>query len=141
MPVVAFVEADFRARYPQFTAEKAPGAWLEALFGEACLLLDNTEGSPVPYDPGRGQMARKILLQQLVCHLATLELAAREGQPGPVASATEGSVSVSYAVPQMTSAAGDWFQRTPCGAAFWRAMQGYILGGRYFPGRKAHPWG
>lgn len=141
MAKVEFLVTEFRTRYPQFKEEVAPEGWLRALFEEACGILDNSDASPVPYDPCQGEFSRKRLLYCLVCHLATLEIRARDGQAGPVASATQGSVSVSYVTPPVTGKSADWFQQTQCGAVYWQAIQGYSLGGFYVPGpRRQHPW-
>ena len=48
----------------------------------------------------------------------------------PVASATEGKVSVSYAV----LAKPNWYTQTQCGFLLWQLMQKYISGGRWYNG-------
>lgn len=138
MAVVVFDPAAFREAYPRFTAELLTDAQLQQAFDMACLLLDNTDGSPVPYDPEHGVMARQTLLWLLVCHLATMALWPT-GQSGPTASATEGSVSVSFSIPQNAGKA--FYNQTPCGQSFWQAMQPWAVGGRYYAVRHYHPWG
>lgn len=138
MAVVEFDPAAFREAYPRFSADLISDAQLEQAFDLACLLLDNTDASPVPYDPEHGVMIRKTLLWLLVCHLATMALWPT-GQSGPIASATEGSVSVSFSIPQNAGKA--FYNQTPCGQSFWQAIQKYVVGGRYFAVRHYHPWG
>lgn len=141
MAVVVFDPQAFLEAYPKFAPGGKPlltDAQLQQAFEVACLLLDNTDASPVPYDPDRGIMIRRTLLWLIVCHLATLALWPL-GQSGPVASATEGSVSTSFTVPQNTGKA--FWNSTPCGQTFWQALQPYVVGGRYFGVRHYHPWG
>lgn len=143
MAVVVFDPQEFREAYPRFVDPKTgqpllTDAQLRQAFDVACLLLDNTDSSPVPYDPVHGVMIRKTLLYLLVCHLATLSLWPM-GQAGPVASATEGTVSISFSVPQNTGKA--FYAQTPCGQTFWQAIQPYAVGGRYYAARYWHPWG
>ena len=61
------------------------------------------------------------------------------GQAGPVASATEGTVSISFSMPTATGKA--FYNQTPCGQTFWQAIQPYAVGGRYYAARYWHPWG
>ncbi|WP_297849464.1 DUF4054 domain-containing protein [uncultured Desulfovibrio sp.] len=141
MAVVVFDPQAFLEAYPRFAPGGKPlltNAQLEQAFEVACLLLDNSDASPVPYDPDRGIMIRRTLLWLIVCHLATLALWP-VGQSGPMSSATEGSVSVSFSLPQNTGKA--FWNSTPCGQTFWQALQPYVVGGRYFGVRHYHPWG
>lgn len=135
MAVVEFDIEEFREVYPQF--EKLTDGQLRQAFDIACLLLDNTDSSPVPYDPPR-IMIRRTLLWLLVCHMATIALW-QPGQTGPLASASEGSVSVSFSLPQAMGK--QYFTSTPCGQAYWQAIQPYLVGGRYYPAKHYHPWG
>lgn len=137
MAVVVFDPAEWLAVHPQFNG-KFTDAQLNHFFELACLLLDNTDSSPVPYDPARGIMTRKILLGMLVCHLASLALRPVE-QAGALTSATEGSVSTGFQLPQSPN--GQWYQQTACGQAYWQAIKKYTIGGRYYPFRSIHPWG
>ena len=73
MAVVVFDPQEFREAYPRFVDPKTgqpllTDAQLRQAFDVACLLLDNTDSSPVPYDPVHGVMIRKTLLYLLVCH-------------------------------------------------------------------------
>ena len=126
MPIVVFDPTAFRESRPQLAA--LTDAQLREAFSVACLILDNSEASTVPYDPANGITDRATLLNLLVCHLATLAL--RGEAVGALASATEGSVSVSFSSPAAPGAG--WFAQTPCGLAYWQAIAGYRLGGRWY---------
>ena len=138
MAVVVFDPQQFRAMYPRFTQGIISDAELRQAFDVACLILDNTNASPVPYDPDKSVFVRRTLLYLLVCHLATMALWPA-GQSGPMSNATQGSVSVGFSIPSHLN--GQYFQNTPCGQTFWQAIQRYLSGGRYFPARYYHPWG
>lgn len=143
MAVVVWDEAVFLEAYPQFLKPDGETALLtsaqfQQVFDVACLLLDNTENSRVPYDPDKGIMIRRTLLFLLVCHLATLALWPL-GQSGPLTTATEGSVSTGFQIPTGTGKA--FYNQTPCGQAYWQALQGYLAGGRYYAKHYWHPWG
>lgn len=143
MAVVVFDPEDFLSAFPKFTdpvtgAPLFTDAQLQQAFDVACLLLDNTNTSVVPYAPEQGITTRKTLLYLLVCHLVTLALWPA-GQSGPASSATEGSVSVSFAAPPVTGR--DYYLLTPCGRTFWQAIQPYVAGGRYYAAKHYHPWG
>lgn len=137
MAIVTFDSDEFLSIYPRFSGVLTP-AQLQNAFNVACLVLDNTESSVVPYDPTSGINDRKTLLYALTCHIASMALWGN-GQAGPASGATEGSVSVSFAVPDVTNAS--WFKMTPCGQLFWQATRKYVVGGRYYTRRYSHPWG
>ena len=138
MALVEFVPSGFRELYPQFTTDRISDAQLMQAFNTACLLLDNSASSPVPYEPAAAVFTRQTLLNLLVCHLATLALWP-QGQNGPVSSSSEGSVSVSFSIPARPE--GAFFRQTPCGQTYWQAIQPYIRGGRYHAVTQYHPWG
>lgn len=137
MAVVVFDPAYFVEQYPQFKGVLTD-AQLQQAFDVACLMLDNTNQSPIPYDPEKGVVIRCTLLNLLVCHLATRALW-QSGQAGTVSTATEGSVSVGFSLPTKTD--GEYFKSTPCGQTFWQAVRPYLSGGRYYAIRHYHPWG
>ena len=137
MAVVVFDPQEWLGTHPRFEG-LLTDAQLQNAFDVACLLLDNTEASPVPYDPPAGVMTRKTLLYMLVCHLATLALRPLE-QVGVMTNATEGSVSVGFQLPTVTN--GQWYQQSQCGQAYWQAIQKYLVGGRYYAAKQYHPWG
>lgn len=136
MPRVAFDPAGFRERYPQCAA--LPDGRLRQAFDVACLFVDNSGASPVPYAPPEDP-TRETLLELLTCHLCSLELrdAAGQGGVGPISQAAEGSVSVAFALPPAMSLHAAWFQQTPCGATFWAASAPY-RGGRWQAGTGVH---
>jgi len=137
MAVVVFDPQEWLEAYPQFQGQLTD-AQLTQAFNVACLMLDNTDASPVPYDPDNGIETRKVLLWLLVCHLAALALRP-VNQPGPMTNATEGSVSVGFQVP--TALNGQYFCQTPCGSTFWQAVRKFVVGGRYYDTCHYHPWG
>lgn len=141
MAVVEFDQAAFLEAYPKFAPNGKPlltDGQLNQAFDVACLLLDNTNGSIVPYDPDKQIYIRRTLLYLIVCHLCTLALW-QPGQAGPLASAGEGSVNVSFSIPNITGK--EYWNMTPCGQSYWQAIKGYTRGGRYFGMKHNHPWG
>ena len=115
----------FRTVYPQF-AETPPDASLEFMWQNALIISGIEQDSRIP------EADKENLLFMLVCHLATL---ASRGSAGPMTSAKEGEVQVSFAAPTATGDAA-WYNTTPCGAAYWQIIKKYRLGGQWFPGRK-----
>ena len=115
---------DFRAVYPQF-AELSDDQL--NFMAQNALIISGLETID-----GFTDAEKQNLLYMLVCHLATL---AQRGTAGPLTSATEGSVSVGFG-----SLAGgneaEWYNTTPCGAAYWQAIKRYRLGGMWFKGKK-----
>ncbi|WP_096978839.1 DUF4054 domain-containing protein [Escherichia coli] len=129
MAVVTFDIKVFRERYPAFDA--VSDALLNAYFVEATTFLDNTDHSPV-----QDTAERAVYLNMLVAHIAELNGGAggksASGLVGRIASASEGSVSVSTGeVP--TSAASWWYLQTQYGASYWNATAKYRTF-RYQPG-------
>lgn len=137
MAVVQFDPAVFRELYPQFTEELLTDAQLNQAFNVACLLVDNTDQSRIPYDPDKEVYIRQTLLNLLVCHLASMALW-QPGQSGPMSNAAQGSVSVGFSLPSVTD--GAYFSQTPCGQTFWQAVRPY-LGFQYYACKCSHPWG
>lgn len=117
MPAVVFDKARFQAAYPEV---QATDAQLEMWFTQAESLLDNTDHSIV------GKLEeREMLLFLLVRHFAALaERAAQGGLVGRIASATEGSVSVSADMGAVGSNAA-WYLQTPHGATYWQLTAKY----------------
>jgi hypothetical protein len=119
MSVVTFDPANFKIRYPIFA--DITDASLTLCFNEASLYLSNADNSPVA-DLTR----RELLLWMLTAHIATLGGLLNDNSPqnfGPIASATEGSVSVSFNNGSQPGTAA-WFQQTQYGASFWQATIG-----------------
>lgn len=119
MPIVTFSPDRFATRYPQFTGSDQ--AFLQACFDEAGLYLNNTESSPV-IDVAE----RERLLHMLVAHLVALNKAIEQGNSGVgrIASASEGSVSVSLDYGAVTGSQS-WYAQTPYGASYWAATSAY----------------
>ncbi|HHK5577008.1 TPA: DUF4054 domain-containing protein [Neisseria polysaccharea] len=128
MPAVVFDKARFQAAYPEV---RAAGAQLEMWFAQAESLLDNTDHSIV-----KKLEEREMLLFLLVRHFAALnERAAQGGLVGRIASASEGSVSVSA---DMGAVGGNaaWYLQTLYGATYWQLTAKYrrfryVSGGCY----------
>lgn len=129
MAIVVFNIEAFRERYPEFDA--VSDSLLNAYFIEATVYLDNTDHSPV-----RDINVRAVYLNMLVAHIAALYSGANGEKPtglvGRVASASEGSVSVSTGEVPVTGSSW-WFLQTPYGAAYWQATAAYRTV-RYVPG-------
>lgn len=123
MAAVAFSYASWVARYPEFTAVAEPTALL--YFQEAGIYLDNTDSSPVREE------IRAPLLYMLTSHIAFLAKAEGEGSApaGRIASATEGTVSVSTA--SLLPGTAEWFALSSYGLAYWQATARYRTA-RYF---------
>lgn len=136
--IVTFDPVEFRSYYPKFTETVISDVQLEHLFTLATTFIDNTDNAMIPYDPDKGIYNRKEILYLFVCHLATMELWPL-GQTGPVQSATQGSVSVSYG--QVTDRRGTWFNQTPCGRTLFMLLRPYVLGGRIVSAAEPHPYG
>jgi hypothetical protein len=128
MAVVVFDPDEFREINPQF-AELTAGQ-LRFAFEAACLALDNSEGSPVPYNPP-DVTVRKTILDLLVCHLCELKIRGN-GVVGTMTNAAQGSVSAGFAAPADPGAR--WFNQTQCGASAWQLLSGFRLGGRLYRG-------
>lgn len=118
--VVEFDIGEFRKIHPELST--ITDDQLRNFFKMACIILDNTPSSFV-----QDLEEREILLNLLVCHLATLS--ARGGSTvGLMASATQSKVSVSFSNPQNQT----WYNQTQCGYTFYMMIRKYILGGRYY---------
>lgn len=139
--VVTFDYATWAARYPELAAS-VDEALATLYFGEATLYLDNSAQSVV-----RDLTARAALLNMLTAHIAKLN-ATIGGQPpsglvGRVASASEGSVSVSTDAGAIPGTAA-YFAQTQYGMSFWAATARYRTA-RYIPGPRPYlgvsPWG
>ena len=135
--IVQFNTTTFRNRHPFFTETKISDEALEFQFQVACTIVPNTETSFIPYDPPT-ILDREIVLDALVCHLATMALR-NPDQPGAVMSAGEGSVNVSYGAMKGNE---DYFSQTSCGQTFWRLMMKYKRwGGLMATPPNFHPYG
>lgn len=128
MAVVTFDHAEFKEIYPQFA--NFSDERLTFYFDMACVLVDNTERSRIPYNPPEVN-TRKIILYALVCHFAELFLRGG-GVVGALTSATEGSVSTGFSMPVNPNSA--WYNQTQCGAFAYQLLLQFMLGGRAYRG-------
>ncbi len=129
-PPVTFVFADWIARYPEFALVDPAAAQL--YFDEAQLYCDNSL-----------RVVRTVSVLTMLLYMVTAHIAALNSPitpsgispvtpPGRVASATEGSVSVSFDVgSEAAPGSKAWFVQTKYGFAFWQATLSYRLS-RYF---------
>lgn len=134
MASVAFDFGTFTARYPEFSTLDPGLAGL--YFSEATLYLNNSDCSVVT-DLGQ----RTLLLYMVTAHIAALNRpadasGANASSPlvGRIASASEGTVSVSVDFPTDGGDAQAWWNQTKYGAAYWRATSQFRRM-RYIPGR------
>ncbi|MCX5617030.1 DUF4054 domain-containing protein [Bombella sp. TMW 2.2559] len=136
--VVEFSYPDWAAAFPQLASTVAePQAGF--LFRQACLFLNNT-----PFSIVQNVDERRDLLWLLVAHQAQLGLNSAAGSGsstgaqgvGRLASATRGSVSVSYDGSGLPNNAG-WLTQTQYGLTYWQATAKYRQM-RFTPGRP-HP--
>jgi len=125
MGVAVFDYATWALLYPQVAAT-TPEPQAQAYFGQACLILNNTNCSVV-----RDVTQRLGLLNMLVAHIAILADPTRGGLVGRISSATEGSVTVQAEYKGPNNAA--WFLQTGPGAMYWQAIAAYRTA-HYVPG-------
>lgn len=138
MAVVVFDPEQFRQAFPAFAL--VPDARLVILFGMVTsTILDNTDASPV-IDVGM----RTSMLYLLLAHLLVLfgdgassgiGIGGGTAPLGRLASASEGTVSTSFAFDVPASPGSAWFNQTQYGAAYWMMMAPfrsfrYIAAGR-----------
>lgn len=125
MSVVVFNEAKFRECCPEV---KATLPQLKMWFKQAGSLVNNTDCSIIT-----DLEEREMLLFLLIEHLNALyERAAQSGIVGRIASASEGSVSVSADM-GAGSHFSAWYMQTPHGASYW-ALTAKYREFRYVPG-------
>ena len=118
--IVIFDPEEFKKLYPEYA--NIPDERLELYFKAACLLLNNTDKSPV-----RDPAERKTLLYLLVCHIAELK-SRGNSTVGMLTSAAEGSVNVSVSPLNKMN----WYTLTQCGSIYWAATAKYRCGVRWF---------
>lgn len=116
--VVRFDASRFRKLYPKISATDDQ---LSMFFIEACMQCNNTDKSII-----KNLNERELLLFLLVAHIATLQQRIDSGNEavGRIASASEGSVSVSLDNGQTTQSE-KWYQQTPYGARYWALIKQY----------------
>lgn len=116
--IVQFNLLKFRKLYPKISATDDQ---LSMFFIEACMQCNNTDKSII-----KNLDERELMLFLLVAHIATLQQRIDSGNEavGRVASASEGSVSVSLDNGQTTHSE-KWYQQTPYGARYWVLIKQY----------------
>src|ERR1700749_4507185 len=111
MAVAVFNYAAWALRFPELAATVSePTA--DLYFAEACMLLDNTDGSIVT-DVNQ----RLVLLNLITAHSAYLAPPARAGAVGRISDATQGSVSTSLDYGEVSQSEAYWVQ-SPYGAQY-----------------------
>lgn len=116
---------DFREWYPRF--DKRTDEEITTAYYDASFYVDNTAASPIPYDPDRNVLIRKIIFYKVMCHV--LELAGRSQYiVGTVSGVTEGSVTVGINGLSYPGTAS-WWGTTPCGASAYQMLLAYTSGG------------
>lgn len=116
---------NFRTVYPQFTM--FTDAQLTFMAENALIISGLDQDSRIP------AAQKRNLWYMLICHLATL---ADRGTAGALVSATEGTVSASFGQMLQKGGDADWYNSTPCGAAYWQIIKKFRVGGLWFKGRK-----
>ena len=130
MAVVTLDIASFRAMYPEFS--NVSDAILPFLFDQSTDYLNNTDYSLVD-----DVVKRERLLYMLMAHLAYVRYGDNRkrggsGMVGRIASATEGSVSVSSDLGPIEFRYA-WYTQSPYGMDFWQATKVYRMA-NYYPG-------
>ena len=140
--IVSFNYTAWIASYPEFTAVSEGTA--DGYFAIAETMHANDGSGPV------GNMTlQSALLNMLTAHIAQLFYTPTGAVPaqlvGRIASATEGSVTVSTELPSTLPAAAAWFSQTKYGLMYWQATAQFRTM-RYAPGFTTRgvvpaPWG
>lgn len=141
MSEVVFDIEKFRALYPAFADEtKVSDEALEMCFETAVSIVGNDDGCVIPYEPDAVPPVKTRLqvLYALTCHLATLQYLFDPKQAGAMTNATQGSVSVGFAVDTGSDA---WWNRTQCGAIALTLLNRFAQGGLYFGAAYFHKGG
>lgn len=120
--IVTFDYVEFIAAYPEF--ESMTEAQLQNYFELATGILSNRIGVVVC-----DKEKLKRMLYLLTAHSAFL-FNRGAGLMGAMSSATEGSVSVGFSMPQNLNNA--WFNQSQYGQQFWQLAKPYMMG-RYIP--------
>ena len=141
MAVVELDIAKFRSMRPEFTEGVISDDTITTLWGFACEIVGNTDATSLyAYNPDLNINTRAYVLYLALCHLCTL-YTLPPGQPGRIASASEGSVSTSFDLIKANSYVAQWWSLTPCGSTYWAFTSAFRLGGRFYGGTEYHPWG
>lgn len=130
MAIVTLDIPKFRAMFPELS--NVPDAILPFLFDQSTDYLNNSDFSLVD-----DVTKRERLLYTLMAHLAYMKYGDANGNGGSgmvgrIASASEGSVSVSSDAGQVEFRYM-WYTQSPYGMDFWQATKVYRMA-NYYPG-------
>lgn len=130
MAIVVLDVAKFRTMFPEFS--NIDDSLLPFLFDQATDYLNNSEYSLVD-----DAVKRERLLYLLMAHIAYMRYGDNRkrggsGMVGRIASATEGSVSVSTDLGPIDFRYA-WYTQSPYGMDFWQATKVYRMA-QYYPG-------
>jgi len=125
--VVVFDYAKFILRYPEFSAVSPDR--LQLFFDDATDIVDNSPNSRI-----RDIAVRERILFCLTAHIAALEGANVDGSitisggiqmsaRGRLASATQGSTSVSFDNAPLKTSSQAWYETTKYGQTAWLLMK------------------
>ncbi len=146
MSAVTFDLTTFLAMFPHIDSAYDEGKLTETqisnTFSMMADLLGNEDGESLyPYNPDEGCYKRRTFLYLATCHVLTLNLWALSGQPGRIASASQGSVSTSFDLIKTGRDSAQWWFLTPCGQQYWTLTKPYRIGGRVYITKHHHPFG
>lgn len=132
MALVVFDYDLWIARYPEFAAVSE--ALADEYFAEACVYLDNTACSLVPYEPDSDPAVttRRTFLNMITAHIAALNQPGSSAIVGRIESAGEGTVNVTSKLEGDNQGRAFWSQ-TKYGLSYWQASSAYRTM-RYVPG-------
>lgn len=116
--IITFDSTDFITAYPEFATMSEPQ--LQNYFDIATVILSNRVGAVVCCP-----VKLKRMLYLLTAHIAFL-FNRGAGSVGTMTSATEGSVSVGFSMPQNLNNA--WFNQSQYGQLFWQLAKPYMMG-------------
>ncbi len=114
MAVAVFDPSVFKNRYREFDA--VDSTLLTALFSEACIHVNNTDGSII-----KDVAIRSMILNMIVAHLVELSNSPLVGR---ASSVSVGGISTSTDYAAATGSRA-WFDQTKYGASAWQAMSPY----------------
>lgn len=125
MNEVIMTADQFYLSFPEFS--NVTDEQLESLFKLSTLYIENNQLSVVT-----DLKKRELLLYLIVAHLCYLKYGNNKGDGGTgmvgrLSSATEGSVSISATVGQLSSDA-EWYAQSQYGWQFWEATKVYRMG-------------
>lgn len=133
--IVVFDYGIWTSIYPAF-ASTTSQAQAQNYFDIACLYINNTPTSPIPVVDCVGNQVRAKILGLTTAHICIKLTPGAPETVGRVASANQGSVSLTLDM-GTTPANAAWWQQTQYGTMAWRALAPY-RSFRYFPARRPY---